>query len=299
VPGAMTLAYLPSPSQGVWHLGPFPVRGYALCIVLGILVCVWITERRMIARGAAPGVTSDIAMWAVPFGIIGGRLYHVITTPEPYFGHGGHPIKALYIWQGGLGIWGAIALGGLGAYIGARRAGVLLTVYADAAAPGILVAQAIGRFGNYFNQELYGRPSTLPWALRIDPANRPKGTPDVATYQPTFLYESLWCLGLAALLIWAERRFDLGHGRVFGLYAAGYSVGRGWIEYLRVDEAHHIAGLRLNDWTAMILFAGAVTLTVLSQRRHPGREPSPYRDGHVYDPDSVAPDPTGTHTVKP
>jgi prolipoprotein diacylglyceryl transferase len=257
----------------------------------------------MVARGSAPGVTADIAMWAVPFGIVGGRLYHVITTPEPYFGAGGDPVKALYIWQGGLGIWGAISLGGLGAYIGARRAGVLLPVYADAAAPGILVAQALGRFGNYFNQELYGRPTDVPWALEIDAAHRPKDSLGEATYHPTFLYESLWCLGVAALLIVAERRFRLGHGRVFGLYVAGYSVGRGWIEYLRVDDAHHIAGLRLNDWTAMILFAGAVALTVLSARRHPDREASPYRDGHVYVPEEAmatsGPDPTGTPTLKP
>jgi prolipoprotein diacylglyceryl transferase len=292
-------ASIPSPTTGVWHLGPFPIRAYALCILAGIVVAVWMTGRRLVDRGHRRELAIDISAWAVPFGIVGGRLYHVITTPQPYFGAGGHPIRAFYIWQGGLGIWGAVALGGLGAYIGARRAGVRLPVYADAAAPGILVAQAIGRFGNYFNQELYGRPSTLPWALRIDPANRPRGSADVATYQPTFLYESLWCLGLAVLLVWAERRFDLGHGRVFGLYVAGYAVGRGWIEYLRVDEAHHIAGLRLNDWTAMILFVGAVTLTVLSRRRRPGREPSPYRDGHLFDPDSESQEASGAHTVKP
>lgn len=289
----MTLAYIPSPSQGVWHLGPFPVRAYALCIVLGILASVFITERRMVARGAAPGVTADIAMWAVPFGIVGGRLYHVITTPEPYFGSGGDPVSALYVWEGGLGIWGAIAVGGIGAYIGARRAGVVMTVYADAAAPGIIVAQAIGRFGNYFNQELYGRPTDLPWALEIDRANRPPDSLEAATYHPTFLYETLWCLAVAAFLVWAERRYDLGHGVVFGLYVAGYSLGRGWIEYLRVDEAHKIAGVRLNVFTAIVLFAGASALIAASRKRHSGRESSPYRDGHLHAPEPSAPD--GTH----
>ena len=176
---------------------------------------------------------------------------------------------------------------------------MLCTVYADAAAPGILVAQAIGRFGNYFNQELYGKPSELPWALRIDRDEPSRLRERRRPSNPTFLYESLWCLGVAALIVWAEKRFDLGHGRVFGLYVAGYSVGRGWIEYLRVDDAHHIAGLRLNDWTAMILFVGALALTVLSARRHPGRETSPYRDGHTHVPEEATPDATGTHTVTP
>ncbi len=289
----MTFAFIPSPSQGVWHLGPFPVRAYALCIVLGILASVFITERRMVARGAAPGVTADIAMWAVPFGIVGGRLYHVITSPDDYFGRGGDPISALYIWQGGLGIWGAIALGGLGAYIGARRAGVVMTVYADAAAPGIIVAQAIGRFGNYFNQELYGRPTDLPWALEIDRAHRPADTLDAATYHPTFLYETLWCLLVAGLLVGAQKRYDLGHGVVFGLYVAGYSLGRGWIEYLRVDEAHQIAGIRLNVFTSIVLFVGASALIAASRKRHSGQERSPYRDGHLHAPEASTPD--GTH----
>ena len=161
----MTPLFIPSPSQGVWHLGPFPIRGYALCIILGVIVAIWMGERRWVERGGLRGQVSDIAIWAVPFGLVGGRLYHVITDPARYFGTDGDPAAALYIWQGGLGIWGAIALGGVGAYIGARRYGLRFPPLADALAPGIVVAQAIGRWGNWFNQELFGKPTTLPWAL--------------------------------------------------------------------------------------------------------------------------------------
>jgi prolipoprotein diacylglyceryl transferase len=260
------LAYIPSPSDGVWHLGFIPIRGYALSIILGVIVAVWLGERRWTQRGGAPGTIVDIAVWAVPFGLVGGRLYHVITDYQLYFSEGKSPVDALKIWNGGLGIWGAISVGALGAYIGARRRGVSLRTVADATAPGIALAQAIGRWGNWFNQELYGRPLDAPWAVRIDFDHRPKDSlgnvldqyRDVATYHPTFLYESLWCIGLAVLVIWAEKRFRLGYGRTFALYVAGYTVGRFWIEYLRIDTAHEILGLRLNDWTAIIVFLGAV-----------------------------------------
>jgi len=268
----MNLASIPSPSQGVWYVGPVPLRAYALCIILGIVAAIWIGDRRFRARGGTPGTVADVAIWAVPFGIVGGRLYHVLTSWEPYFGAGGEPIRALYVWQGGLGIWGAIALGGVGAWIGCRLRGVPLPAFADAVAPGIAVAQAIGRWGNWFNQELYGRPTTLPWAVEIDPAHRPAATPDQVTYHPTFLYESLWCLGVAGLVVLADRRFRLGHGRAFALYIAAYTVGRFWIEYLRVDEAHELLGLRLNLWTSALVFLGAVGYFVLSAVRRPGRE---------------------------
>jgi prolipoprotein diacylglyceryl transferase len=208
----------------------------------------------------------------VPFGLVGGRLYHVVTDHQLYFGEGRNPIDALKIWNGGLGIWGAIALGAVGAWIGCRRMGVPLPAWADAVAPGIALAQACGRWGNWFNQELFGRPTTLPWGLEIDYAHRPVTTQDLATYHPTFLYESLWCIGVAILVIWADRRFHLGHGRVFALYVAAYTVGRFWIEYLRVDPAHTILGLRLNDWMSMVVFVGAATSLVLSARLRPGRE---------------------------
>jgi prolipoprotein diacylglyceryl transferase len=275
--------FIPSPGQGVWHLGPFPVRGYALCIILGVVVAIWMGERRWVARGGVAGQVSDIAIWAVPFGLVGGRLYHVVTDPARYFGKGGDPLAALYVWQGGLGIWGAIALGGVGAWIGCRRQGIKLPPLADALAPGILVAQAIGRWGNWFNQELFGRPTTLPWALEIpDRTKRPAGYEQFETFHPTYLYEFFWNLGAAGLVVWADRRFRLGHGRAFALYVMAYTAGRGWIEYLRIDavEADDIFGLRLNVWTSIVLFLGAAVYFVVAGRRHPGREESVWREGH-------------------
>lgn len=204
----------------------------------------------------------------MPFGLVGGRLYHVITDYELYFSSGRDWVDAFKIWQGGLGIWGAVALGAVGAWIGCRRRGIPLPAWADTLAPGLAFAQAIGRWGNWFNQELYGKPTDLPWALKISAG------PDriAGTYHPTFLYESLWCVGVGLLVIWADRRFKLGHGRAFALYVASYCVGRAWIEHMRVDYAHHILGLRLNDWTALVMFLLAVTYLVVSAKLRPGRE---------------------------
>ena len=275
------LAVLPSPTQGVWELGPLPIRAYALCIVAGIVAAAWITEKRWVARGGAPGDVVDIAVWAVPFGIIGGRLYHVISSPRAYFGEGGDPMRAFAIWEGGLGIWGAIALGGVGAWIACRRRGIPLPAFADALAPGLLVAQAIGRLGNWFNNELFGGPTDLPWALRIYEWNGTgavigsDGQPIVlGTFHPTFLYELLWNLAAAAFVVWADRRFRLGHGRAFALYVMGYTAGRGWIEYLRIDEVQgsDVFGLRLNVWTSIVLFLLALGYFLWSRRKHPGRE---------------------------
>jgi phosphatidylglycerol---prolipoprotein diacylglyceryl transferase len=265
------MASIPSPSEGVLHLGPLPLRGYALCIALGVVVAVLLSERRLRNRGAPPGTAADLATVAVPFGIIGARLYHVITTPDPYFGKGGHPIEAFYIWRGGLGIWGAIAAGVLGAWLVIRHRGVPLSIAAEAIAPTLAVAQAFGRWGNWFNQELYGRPSGLPWALHVDPSHRLAGYETVATYQPTFLYESLWCLGVALLCLWADKRFRLGGGRVFALYVAAYTAGRGWIESLRIDTAHRFFGLRLNDYVSVIVFLVAVAYLI--KRRGVGDVP--------------------------
>ena len=270
------IAAIPSPTQGVWELGPFPLRAYALCIIAGIAVACWIGERRWVARGGAPGEMLDIAVWAVPFGIVGGRLYHVLTTPGPYFGEGGDPLKAFAIWEGGLGIWGAIALGGVGAWIACRRRGIPLPAYADAIAPGILVAQAIGRLGNWFNNELYGRATDLPWALTIyewlPSAGRavtgPDGQPVVqGTYHPAFLYELLWNLAVAALVVWADRRFRLSHGRAFALYVAGYCAGRLWIEMLRIDAAEQVLGVRLNVITSVVVGLLAVAYLVWQRGR--------------------------------
>jgi prolipoprotein diacylglyceryl transferase len=271
------LASIPSPTQGVWELGPLPIRAYALCIVAGIVAAVLITEKRWVARGGAPGDVLDIAVWAVPFGIVGGRLYHVISSPRPYFGEGGDPMRAFAIWEGGLGIWGAIALGGVGAWIACRRRGIPLPAFADALAPGLLVAQAIGRLGNWFNNELYGGPTDLPWALKIyewengRAALGADGQPIVLGYfQPAFLYEALWNLAAAALVIWADRRFRLSHGRAFALYVAGYCTGRLWIELLRTDPAEHFFGVRLNVFTSIVV--GLLAVAYLFWQRGRPRE---------------------------
>ncbi|NEE02250.1 prolipoprotein diacylglyceryl transferase [Phytoactinopolyspora halotolerans] len=272
----MLPASIPSPSEEVWHLGPVPIRAYALAIVVGILVAVWIGSRRWVARGGSSLAVSDVALWAVPFGIIGARIYHVITDNQLYFGADSRYewYEAFFVWQGGIGIWGAISGGALGVWIACRRAKIPFPAMGDALAPGILVAQGIGRWGNYFNQELYGRPTDLPWGLEIDPAERPeeyRADPDVL-FHPTFLYESLWAFGVALLLIWADRRFKLGHGRVIALYVAGYTLGRSLFEYLRIDPANEIFGLRVNQWVAALVFIGAVVGFIISARRHPGRE---------------------------
>jgi prolipoprotein diacylglyceryl transferase len=268
------LAAIPSPTQGVWELGPLPLRAYALCIVAGIVAAVLLTEKRWVARGGAPGDVLDIAVWAVPFGILGGRLYHVVSSPRPYFGEGGNPLRAFAIWEGGLGIWGAIALGGVGAWIACRRLGIPLPAFADAVAPGLLVAQAIGRLGNWFNNELYGGPTDLPWALRIYEWQGGRavvgadGEPVVAgLFHPTFLYELLWNLAAAAVVIWADRRFRLGHGRTFALYVVAYCTGRLWIELLRTDPAETFFGIRLNVFTSVIVGLLAVAYFVWQRGR--------------------------------
>ncbi|MEU7847601.1 prolipoprotein diacylglyceryl transferase [Micromonospora parva] len=262
-------AALPSPSTAVWQLGPVPIRAYALCIIAGIVLACWVTERRLRQRGVAPGAVLDIAVWAVPAGIIGARIYHVITSPEKYFGAGGDPMKAFAIWEGGLGIWGAVAGGAVGAWIAARQLGIPFSVVADALAPGLPLAQAVGRVGNWFNNELFGARTTLPWGLeihRMDPDNPGHALRDDAgqpilepgLYQPTFLYEALWNLGVVALVLILDRRLKLGRGRAFALYVMGYTAGRFWIELMRTDEANQILGVRLNVWTAALVFLGAL-----------------------------------------
>ncbi|MBZ5733384.1 prolipoprotein diacylglyceryl transferase [Nocardioides sp. TRM66260-LWL] len=273
---------IPSPSQGVWHLGPFPVRGYALSIILGIVVAVVIAERRWKARGGRVGEIQDIALWAVPFGVVGGRLYHVATDSDLYFGAGRRPIEALYIWNGGLGVWGAVALGALGAVIGARRAGIRLLPVLDAIAPAVLVAQAIGRWGNWFNQELFGRPTDLPWALSVsDRTAIDAGYPPGTTFHPTFLYESLWNLAAFGVIVVLDRRLRLGHGRVVALYVMLYTLGRGWIESLRIDavELSDVGGLRFNVWVSIVLFVLATAYFVISGRRGAPRETEVYVEG--------------------
>ncbi|GGB95711.1 prolipoprotein diacylglyceryl transferase [Cellulomonas carbonis] len=285
-------AAIPSPPESVWYLGPFPLRAYALAILAGIVAAVWLTRRRWAERGGDPDTVLEITYWAVPFGIVGGRIYHVFSSPDRYFGADGDPVRALFIWEGGLGIWGAIALGAVGAWIGARRQGVSFAVFADAVAPGLLVAQAIGRLGNWFNQELFGGPTTLPWGLRIDPAGPtfPDGVDPGTLFHPTFLYEMLWNLAAAAVLIWWDRRRRLGHGRVFWLYVVLYTAGRVWIEALRIDPAETVLGLRLNVWTSILVGLGALVAYVLVGRRHPGRETT-VQARSVDDEEATVPDP--------
>jgi prolipoprotein diacylglyceryl transferase len=261
------IASIPSPESGVWHIGPFPLRAYALGIIIGALLALWIGEKRFVARGGRSGLIGDVTIWAVPFGIVGARIYHVVTDPELYFGEGRDAIDALYIWEGGLGIWGAISGGALGAWIACRRNDVSFASVADALAPGLLVAQAVGRLGNYFNQELFGKPTDRPWGLEIDAVHRPPGYEQFATFHPTFLYELLWNLAAAALLIAIDRRVKLTGGRAFALYVMLYTAGRGWIETLRIDTVNHLGPFRLNVWTSIVLFVLATAFFVATRRR--------------------------------
>jgi prolipoprotein diacylglyceryl transferase len=288
--------FIPSPDQGVWHLFGVPIRAYALCIIAGVLAAVWLGNRRWVARGGKDGQVADVAIVAVPFGLVGARLYHVITDHSLYFGEGRDPLDALKVWHGGLGIWGAIAGGALGAWFACRHYGIRLRPLADALAPALLLAQAIGRWGNYFNQELFGGPTRKPWGLKIDAAKVPDGF-DIAehfdqppyTFHPTFLYECLWNLGAMGVVIWLDRKLRLGFGRAFALYVMAYCAGRGWIEYLRIDTVEYddVLGLRLNVWTSIVLFTLALVYFVVMGRRHPrphSREESVYLEGREPEP---------------
>ncbi len=269
---------IPSPTTGVWWLGPVPIRGYAMSILAGIVVAVWLTDRRLAQRGGRPGQVLDISAWAVPFGIVGGRIYHLITSPQAYFGPGGQPLQALRIWEGGMGIWGAVALGAVGAWIGCRRHGVAFRDFADSAAPGLFFAQALGRLGNWFNNEVYGPPTDLPWGLRIHEWDTSAGHAVVdaagnavvkGIYQPTFLYELLWCTLLGLVLLRLDRRHDFRPGQQIAFVLMGYTVGRLPIELIRSDEANHILGLRVNVWMSVFIFLLGAWLYRRSGRREP------------------------------
>ncbi|MBO0841119.1 MAG: prolipoprotein diacylglyceryl transferase [Sciscionella sp.] len=273
------LAYIPSPSRGVWYVGPIPIRAYAVFIIAGIILAIWWGERRWVARGGAKGTIMDVAVFAVPFGLVGARLYHVATDWWRYFKPGENPWDAFKIWDGGIGIPGAIAVGAIGAWIACRRKHIPLPAIADTIAPGIAAAQAIGRIGNYFNQELYGGPTTLPWGLeifrRVNPATGQDDnltgvavnhTP-TAIVHPTFLYELIWDVLVAAVVVFAVRRYRLGHGRGFALYVGAYAFGRFFIELMRSDEATRILGIRINDWMMGLLFVAAIVYIVLAAKR--------------------------------
>jgi prolipoprotein diacylglyceryl transferase len=262
---------IPSPTISELELGPFTFHLYALCIIAGITIAIWLGDKRFRKQALdAKSVVSEVAITAVPCGIIGGRIYHVITSPDAYFGSGGHPLDAFKIWEGGLGIWGAISLGAIGAWLRYRQLAKHAQLpsfanFLDALAPGILLAQAIGRFGNWFNIELFGRPINAPWALEVPARYRPSGYATFETFHPTFLYESLWCAILAFSLIKFGKR--LAPGQIFSLYVMLYSIGRLGIESIRIDSAHTIAGLRLNIWVGLLVaIGGAVTLRRQSRK---------------------------------
>jgi prolipoprotein diacylglyceryl transferase len=273
------LAYLPSPPQGVWEIGPFPLRAYAICIIIGIIVAIWWGEKRWQARGGEAGTVLDVAVFAVPFGLVGGRLYHVATDWQKYFGPDGNPMDALKIYQGGLGIWGAVFFGAIGAWIACRIYKIPLPALGDAVAPPILLAQAIGRLGNYFNQELYGRETDLPWGLeiylrfdetgRLDMMNGVSSGEVHSIVHPTFLYELIWNVLVVVALVLIDRRFRIGHGRLFALYVAGYCFGRFFVELMRDDEATQIAGIRINSFTSGLVFLAAVAYVLFATK---GRE---------------------------
>ena len=269
------LSSIPTPTNSAIGIGPLTVHYYALCIIVGVAVAIWLGNKRYrtFANDSEQsiGVVADVAIYAVPAGIIGGRIYHVITSPAQYFGENGKPIDALKIYQGGLGIWGAISLGALVAWFGYRKRAKDLDLpsfrlFLDALAPGILIAQAIGRIGNWFNGELFGRPFSGSWALEIPVAKRPIGYLQYETFHPTFLYETIWCLLVAALLIWLTPKLKAGQS--FAIYVALYCVGRFAIESLRIDDANEILGLRVNLWTALIvgLIASALALRFARQK---------------------------------
>ncbi|MET3952073.1 prolipoprotein diacylglyceryl transferase [Arthrobacter sp. UYEF36] len=312
---AMVPASIPSPDWSGFDIplpwGSLRIHAYALCILLGIIVGLWLTSVRWTKRGAPEGSVWDIAIWAIPFGIIGGRLYHVVSSPDAYFGPGfdgtGDLSLIPQLQRGGLGIWGAVLLGAVGAWIGCRKAGVKLSAFLDAAAPGLLLAQAIGRWGNYFNQELFGGPTTLPWGLQID-ADNPNFPPGMAAdtlFHPTFLYESLWNLAGVGILLLLDRKFRFRRGRLFCLYAVYYTLGRVWIEAMRIDDAEQISlfGIttRLNVWTSIFVLLGALAVFIILGLRKrtepdtvylPGREPSGTDTSTAADGDTDAGDDT-------
>jgi prolipoprotein diacylglyceryl transferase len=249
------LAFIPSPSNGAIEIGPLSIHVYGILLAIGIVVASIVIERRWVSWGHDRKQWQDVVIITVIFGIVGARLYHVATDSEKFEGHWG---RVFEIWNGGLSIWGAVIGGVLGLYVITRIKKYDFLGMIDALAVGLVLAQAIGRFGNYFNQELFGEPTTLPWGLEIDRAHRPPGFEHFATFHPTFLYESIYCVAIAGGLIWIERRRRLKRGQVFALYVIAYTFGRFWLEQLRIDDAKVVGGLRVNSWIAIAEFIGGI-----------------------------------------
>jgi len=259
----------PPPFRDLFHIGPLPIHMYSLTMVTSIIVAfVWST-RRVVRKGGDADAFESIGLVAVICGVVGARLYHVITQAEWYFGPGNDPWNAFKIWDGGLGVIGSIIGGALAVWLLCRRKGISAADIADAVAPTLLVAQAIGRVGNYFNQEAFGTPTNLPWGLKVDPAYRPAGYAHDTTFHPTFLYEGIWNVIGCGVILWAERRFKLQHGKVITLYVLWYSFGRFFIELIRIDPVTMILGVRINDWTDGIIFLAAIVVFILLMRRYP------------------------------
>ena len=284
-------ASIPSPGPE-WQQIPIDIFGlhwriqtYAICILIGIVVAAMWTSRRLSKRGGEPGVVLDIILWAVPLGIIGARVYHVVTHPADYFYPGADLLKTLYIWEGGNAIFGALIGGAVGAYIGCRWSGIRFWSFADALAPALLLAQALGRLGNYFNQELFGLPTNLPWGLQIDSGNKaiPVGLPDGTLFQPLFLYEIIWNVIGIVVIILLERKFQLRWGKAFALYLIWYGLGRSYLESIRIDPSEfNFLGIPSNVWAAFAAVVLGVALFIVQSRRHPGLEPSVYRPGREW-----------------
>jgi prolipoprotein diacylglyceryl transferase len=264
---SMSVAYLPSPAHGVWQLGPLPIRGYALCAIVGVLVALWLTDRRYRKLGGPAGMVLDVATVAVPAGIIGARIYAVLTNYHLYFGTGRDWTAVFQLWDGGLGTAGLIGTGALGAWLYCRHYGYSLAPIALAAAPALAVGQAIGVWGNWFNQRLYGAPSTLPFAVVISPERRAKNYESFSTFQPVFLYQCAWDLLIAGVLIYAIKRFALTGDRAFALYAALYCAGRFTAELLRIDYSPHLLRIRVTELATCTVIAGAVAYLCFSRAR--------------------------------
>jgi prolipoprotein diacylglyceryl transferase len=288
IPASVQLS-IPSPDWSYFDLGPFRIHAYALCILAGIIAATVMTSRRLTKRGAEPGVVLDIILWAVPLGIVGARAYHVFTHPGDYFYDGADLLRTLYIWEGGNAIFGALIGGGIGAYIGCRLTGIRFWSFADALAPGMLLAQALGRLGNWFNHELFGLPTTLPWGLQIESDNPafPVGLPAGTLFQPTFLYEIIWNLVGVAVILFLERKFTLRWGKAFGVYLIWYGIGRSFLESIRVDPSEIFFGIRTNIWASFAAIVIGIAIILVQRRRHLGAELSPYVPGRGWN----APDP--------
>ncbi|CAB4613279.1 MAG: prolipoprotein diacylglyceryl transferase [Actinobacteria bacterium] len=270
---------IPSPAISSFELGPFRIHFYALFIVVGIAMAIWIADTRLKKRGAAGGLALDISLWTVPIAIVGARIFHVLTHSADYFYPGADLTAVFRIWEGGIAIYGGLIGGAIGAWIGSKQAGIKFWSFADAVAPGILLAQAIGRWGNYFNQELFGQPTTLPWGLEIDSYNLayPDGLPDGVLFHPTFIYESIWSLIGVAILLLLDRKLELRWGKMFAAYLIYYSIGRIWTENLRIDPSEILFGLRTNVWSALFGIAVGVAIIYWQTKQHKGPEASVYR----------------------